>query len=877
MGKGGGAPTQTTSTAYNTNIPEYARPYVETMLGATQKQLFQGDTDESGNYNITGFKPYQAYGGTYDAQGNQTSYDPSKAIAGFSPLQQQYQTGAANLQTPGQFGTASDVTGMGIMGAMGTAGQARGLQGMGMQAAQAGNQYAQQATNPYAMGAYMSPYMQNVVDVQQQGAERASQIQRQQNNAAAVGQGAFGGSRQGLVEAERQRNLATQKDVIQSQGLQNAFQNAQQAQQYGANLGLQGLQAGAGMYGQGIGAQQAAYGQAMQGAGQLAGIGGQELAAQQSILGAQAQAGAQQQAREQQIINQSMTDYANAQQYPLMQLGTMSNMLRGLPMQAQTTSQYAAAPNAVTQGIGAAGAIGSLMQANKAEGGVIKGYASGGITSYDVGGAVEADLEDMDIDGLQRQVKESSSPSIKRMAQRILAEKKMSQAPRMAGGGIIAFAQPTDENNRSLVKEEYKPTTSYMEQMGNVLGLIPRGIKSLVSAPGYGISDTDKSGQALAKEVKEAKTEQVTEKAADTGKGITDVPAVVKERAAPPAAAPTVARAPAAPAQQGIPDTAAKASPSDWFAKTTEERDRFAKDAAQDRGTLAKKLEEEAGPNAGRENYRAEQMAARANLKDEAERQKNMRLAEFFASWGSTPGPVLVAGMNALKKSIPGMVEDKREAKKLQRESDKIIYDIDEATRLEKAGYRDKADAKIQQAAANAAQLNSTLGSYAGHKLSADASMANAAATRAASAARSSDASEDRKVQRYGQFQQNLISLQKEQDTERKNPTYERNYNMVKIGRDENGVDKPLDKLPKEQRGLVAEARNYVYNTDKRHAAELRAAKEDAAAVRERTPMGKNTNAPAADTATVGSETYTRPAGMTDAQWSAYKKDMGIK
>jgi len=42
MGGGGGGPTQTTSTSYNTNVPEYARPYVETMLGATQKQLFEG-------------------------------------------------------------------------------------------------------------------------------------------------------------------------------------------------------------------------------------------------------------------------------------------------------------------------------------------------------------------------------------------------------------------------------------------------------------------------------------------------------------------------------------------------------------------------------------------------------------------------------------------------------------------------------------------------------------------------------------------------------------------------------------------------------------------------------------------------------------------
>ena len=34
MGKGGGGggPTQTTATSYQTNLPEYARPYVDTML-----------------------------------------------------------------------------------------------------------------------------------------------------------------------------------------------------------------------------------------------------------------------------------------------------------------------------------------------------------------------------------------------------------------------------------------------------------------------------------------------------------------------------------------------------------------------------------------------------------------------------------------------------------------------------------------------------------------------------------------------------------------------------------------------------------------------------------------------------------------------------
>ena len=60
MGKGGGGGGQPTSSTTNTsNIPEYAKPYVENMLGATQKQLF----------NVTE-KPGTA--AQYDQYGNMT-------------------------------------------------------------------------------------------------------------------------------------------------------------------------------------------------------------------------------------------------------------------------------------------------------------------------------------------------------------------------------------------------------------------------------------------------------------------------------------------------------------------------------------------------------------------------------------------------------------------------------------------------------------------------------------------------------------------------------------------------------------------------------------------------------------------------------------
>jgi hypothetical protein len=339
------------------------KPYVETMLGATQKQLFQGTPTGDGGFNITGFQPYKAYGGTYDSSGRQTSYDAGKGIAGFQPMQTAAQQGVAGMQVPGQYGQAMDITGAGIRGALGTAGQGVGLSGLGYEAAGAGDRYAQQATNPYAMQSYMSPYMQNVVDIQQREAQRTADIARGGRNAQAVQAGAFGGSRQAIMDAEAARNLALQKGDIQATGLQSAFQQAQQAQQYGANLDLQGLQAGMQGVGAGIGAQQAAYNQAMQGGNQLAALGGQQFKTQQDIYNLQNQFGGQQQALEQQKLNQAMQDYANAQQYPLMQLGTMSNMIRGLPMQAQSTQQYQAQPNMLTQGIGALGAGASLYNA----------------------------------------------------------------------------------------------------------------------------------------------------------------------------------------------------------------------------------------------------------------------------------------------------------------------------------------------------------------------------------------------------------------------------------------------------------------------------------------------------------------------------------
>jgi hypothetical protein len=111
---------------------------------------------------------------------------------------------------------------------------------------------------------------------------------------------------------------------------------------------------------QGFGTALQGLGQAGQAAGTLGQLGTQQLGAQQNIINLQSQAGAQQQAQEQQKINQSIQDYATAQQYPYMQLGIMNSMLRGLPLQSSTTQMYQAQPSTGQQlmgyGLGALGA-----------------------------------------------------------------------------------------------------------------------------------------------------------------------------------------------------------------------------------------------------------------------------------------------------------------------------------------------------------------------------------------------------------------------------------------------------------------------------------------------------------------------------------------
>lgn len=310
-------PTQITQTNYGF-APEVA-PYAQELLGQAQAL-----TDTSTN-------PYMQYQGERTAQ--------------FSPLQQQSYQNAALMQSSPQLQDATAMAGLAGLGALNTQ--------------YTFNPYQTQQFTGANVDQYMSPYMENVVQRQQADAQRQAQIAQQMQGAQAARSGAFGGSGDYLMRAQAAGNLARQKGDIAATGLQNAYQQAQQQfnqsqaqnlaanqlnaqqQQFGAGLGLQGLQT------------------ALSGAQGLGQLGQQQYTQNMGINALQNQYGLQQQAQMQKDIDTKYQDYLNYQNYPYKQLGFMSDIIRGVPLTQTGSSVYQAPPstaqNIASLGLGAAG------------------------------------------------------------------------------------------------------------------------------------------------------------------------------------------------------------------------------------------------------------------------------------------------------------------------------------------------------------------------------------------------------------------------------------------------------------------------------------------------------------------------------------------
>lgn len=381
--------TQTTQTT--AGLSPWSQPYVSSLLSAAQQQVFNTDPTTG---QVTGINPYLAYGAPVAGSEYKAGMGPGEqaaaqaSVAGPTDLQQTAYGSALGMQTPGQFGTATDIGQNAGYGLLNTAGQAQGLQNLGLQAIQQGQQFGQQATNPWAVQAYMNPYLQASLAPQIAEAQRQSAIAGTQLAGQATQAGAFGGARYGLMDAERQRNLGTNISNIVGQGYNTAYNNAMQNMQNANAQALQGYNSGIQGYGQGITGQTGAYGQAAQAASGLGALGNQQLGAQQSIANLQNTFGQQQQTNQQQIINQAMQNFQLQKMFPQQQLQYLNGLLTGMPVSSSGAVSTIPGPSLLSQlgglgtsAIGAAGlyqsltgnGIGSLVSS------LLPGGAKGGL------------------------------------------------------------------------------------------------------------------------------------------------------------------------------------------------------------------------------------------------------------------------------------------------------------------------------------------------------------------------------------------------------------------------------------------------------------------------------------------------------------------
>jgi hypothetical protein len=259
--------TNTSISTSLTDVPEVLRPYITGAGGVlpTAQTLLTKD------YNTMYGDPLKTAG-----------LAGSGRVAGLSPMQQQIGTELGSMNTPSQFnmGTGSAALGLGALGSM---------------------------LSPEQTQMYMSPYQQNVIDVNKQEALRDAQKGLTAGNLASAKQGTYGGARNALMMSEADRNLQTKLGNIQATGMQNAFDAAQKAQ-LGQAAGYTGL------------------GQTL---GQL---GTAQQATDIDRLKTQGAYGDLQRATQQQQLDAQYQDLMTKLNYPITNLETMNNLVRGVPL-----------------------------------------------------------------------------------------------------------------------------------------------------------------------------------------------------------------------------------------------------------------------------------------------------------------------------------------------------------------------------------------------------------------------------------------------------------------------------------------------------------------------------------------------------------------
>ena len=269
-------------------LADWAAPYITNYLGQAQAQAQQ---------------PYQTYGGPL--------------TAGPSALQSNVFGGLANLSVPSNLGQSFSSTGayQAPNTSMGGGLQPIGTGGNGLTNGNDGGGGFTSASNgpsgPTGIAAnYMNPYLQSVLDPQLAELRRQNDISNMNTNAKLTGAGAFGGSRQAIMNSENNRNLMQEMNKTVGTGYANAYDKAMQ--QFNAEQGQS-----------------------------------------KDLVNMLAQQGAVQQGINQAGTAADLAEFEKQRQYPYQQIQFQRDMISGLPVSSVTnTPGQLSGVGSILQGLG---------------------------------------------------------------------------------------------------------------------------------------------------------------------------------------------------------------------------------------------------------------------------------------------------------------------------------------------------------------------------------------------------------------------------------------------------------------------------------------------------------------------------------------------
>jgi len=204
----------------------------------------------------------------------------------------------------------------------------QGIAGLAMPSTMGG--YTPQSfTAPGTAQQYMNPYLQQSLDPQLAEIRRQSDINRLGYTGKLTQAGAYGGSRQAIMDSENNRNLATQLAKTTGEGYNTAYDKA--ANQFNTEQGL--------------------------------GLNAQNLTNQYglSALGKTAELGATQRGIESEGIAADMAQFNQERDFPYKQVQYQQSLLQGMPLATQSYTYQQ--PSTLSNVAGTAGGLGGLYNA----------------------------------------------------------------------------------------------------------------------------------------------------------------------------------------------------------------------------------------------------------------------------------------------------------------------------------------------------------------------------------------------------------------------------------------------------------------------------------------------------------------------------------